>query len=151
MKRPRHFPCGITAIKWKHMVNSKKYIFVEPLDKFQPNLARSIPEWREYKRSRPFNIWQFSDGSVSYKWGTNLSRHTGDSFPWGDNSKIVKIHWRQLDTFFSIATEPISSKHDTKHPLKKGMSPEPVVERRPSTTGPIFTIFYVAFVGERDR
>ena len=37
-------------------------------------------------------------------------------FPRGDNYEIVKIHWKYFKIFFSIATEPISTKFGTKHP-----------------------------------
>ena len=42
-------------------------------------------------------------------------------FPRGDNYKIVNIHWRNLEIFFSWTTMPISTKLGTKHPRVKGI------------------------------
>ena len=42
-------------------------------------------------------------------------------FPRGDNYEIVKIHWRNKKIFFSRNTEPISTKHGSKHPWVEGI------------------------------
>ena len=42
-------------------------------------------------------------------------------FPKGDNYKIVKILWQNLDKFPSRITGPISTKLRTKHPWVKGI------------------------------
>ena len=39
----------------------------------------------------------------------------------GDNNKITDIHWQYLKIFYSRITEPISSKHGTKHSWMKGI------------------------------
>ena len=40
-------------------------------------------------------------------------------FPMGDNNEIAKIHWRNLNIFFSRTAGLISTKLDTKHPASK--------------------------------
>ena len=38
-----------------------------------------------------------------------------------NNNKIVKIHWQNLENFFSRTTGPISTKLGTKYPWVKGI------------------------------
>ena len=42
-------------------------------------------------------------------------------FLWGDNSEIAKIHWRNLNMFFSRTVWPISTKFGTNHLWVKGI------------------------------
>ena len=84
-KGPTLFQREIIKEQGKYIVEIKKSSSPEPLSQFQANLAQSIFGWR----------------------GFNFFSNEGS---WGDNCKIVKIHWQYLKMFFSRATWPISTK-----------------------------------------
>ena len=79
MKDPTHFQGQVIMKKRKYIVKIKKSFSPEPLGQFQPNLAQSILELRQFK-------------FVQMK-GPVL-------FQGGDNYEIAKIHRWNLKIFF---------------------------------------------------
>ena len=95
---PRPFPrgdnCEIVKIHWQYL----KIFFSRTTEPFSTKLGTKHP-WMN---------------------GFQICSNEGPcSFSRGDNYKMVKIHWRNLEIFFSRTTEPISTKLGTNHPLMK--------------------------------